>query len=191
MVTRDDGTQAAEAPPVFRKIVVMGPSGSGKSTLARALAHDLRFHFIEGDDFHPAENKAKMARGDPLTDADRAPFLDGVGEALANAQSGAVASCSALRRAYRDRLRQLAGRLFFVLPEVPCEELRRRLEERPDSFMPASLLPSQLATLEPLAEDEEGMRIDGTRPVADEIRRIRGRIGVSEVDAGARRERGA
>jgi len=154
----------------------MGPSGCGKSTLGRALADALGRQFIEGDDFHSPENKAKMAGGQPLTDADREPWLDGVGKALANAPDGAVASCSALRRSYRDRLRRLAGDLFFVLPEVPRAELARRLEERRNSFMPASLLDSQLATLEPLGDDEDAMRIDGTRPVSEEVRLVRERI---------------
>ena len=103
--------------------------------------------------------------------------LERVGQALADAEGhGVVASCSALRRAYRDRLRALAGPLFFVLPEVPREELSRRLEERRNSFMPPSLLDSQLATLEPLKDGEVGMTIDGTRPVASEIRRVRERL---------------
>ena len=161
----------------YSRIVVMGPSGCGKSTLGRALADSLGWSFIEGDDFHSPENKAKMAGGEPLTDADRVPFLDGVGNALASSHHGAVASCSALRRAYRDRLGQLAAPLFFVLPEVPRAELLRRLEQRHDSFMPPSLLDSQLATLEPLADDEAGMCIDGTRPVANEVRRVRDRLG--------------
>lgn len=156
----------------------MGPSGCGKSTLGSALADDLGWQFIEGDDFHPPENKAKMARGEPLNDADRIPFLDGVARALANARGGAVASCSALRRCYRDRLRRQTGRLLFVLPEVPRAELARRLKQRSDSFMPPSLLDSQLETLEPLGEDEEAMRIDGTLPVAQEIRLVRQRARV-------------
>lgn len=155
-----------------RKIVIMGPAGCGKSTLGRALADDLRWEFIEGDDFHPAANKAKMAGGEPLTDADRIPFLDGIGKALAGAHDGAVASCSALRRRYRDRLRAHAGRLLFVLPEVPRAELARRLAGRPQHFI-ASLLDSQLATLEPLKDDEEGLEIDGTIPVAEEMRLVR------------------
>jgi gluconokinase len=176
MQTRDDETAGAQARR-FTRIVIMGPSGCGKSTLGRALADSLGWRFVEGDDFHSPQNKAKMARGEPLTDADRAPFLDGVGRALADAGGhGVVASCSALRRAYRDRLRALAGPLFFVLPEVPREELSRRLEERRNSFMPPSLLDSQLATLEPIEEGEVGMTIDGTRPVASEIRRVRERL---------------
>ena len=155
----------------------MGVSGSGKTTLGRGIADRLGWRFQEGDELHPPANVDKMSRGEPLTDADRAPFLDGVGRALADAGGhGVVASCSALRRAYRDRLRALAGPLFFVLPEVPREELSRRLEERRNSFMPPSLLDSQLATLEPLEDGEAGMTIDGTRPVASEIRRVRERL---------------
>jgi carbohydrate kinase (thermoresistant glucokinase family) len=172
---------------MFPKVVIMGPSGCGKSTLGSVLADALDWQFIEGDDFHPPSNKAKMARGEPLTDADRIPFLDGVGEALARAPGGAVASCSALRRSYRDRLRRHAGSLLFVLPEVPRAELARRLRERPRSFMPPSLLDSQLATLEPPGEDEDAMSIDGTRPVSGEIRRIRDRLEASN-ERGRRRQ---
>ena len=176
MGTREQQASRGKGRPAFCRIVIMGPSGCGNSTLGRALADDLGWQFIEGDDFHSPENKAKMARGEPLTDADRIPWLDKVGKALANAPDGAVASCSALRRSYRDRLRSLAGPLFFVLPEVPRDELAQRLEERPDSFMPPSLLDSQLATLEPLGGGEDGMCIDGTRPVSGEIRRVRARV---------------
>jgi carbohydrate kinase (thermoresistant glucokinase family) len=168
---------------MLRKVVIMGPSGCGKSTFGRALADALGWQFIEGDDLHPPENKAKMARGEPLTDADRTPFLDGVGKALARAPGGAVASCSALRRSYRDRLRHIAGPLLFVLPEVPRAELARRLEERPQSFMPPSLLGSQLATLERPDDDEAAMCIDGTRPVAGEIQRVREYLDASDTKA--------
>ncbi len=164
----------------------MGPSGCGKSTLGAALADALGWTFIEGDDFHPPENKAKMARGEPLTDADRLPFLDGIGKALAGVEDGGVASCSALRRSYRDRLRRHAGRLLFVLPEVPRAELARRMTARPDSFMPPSLLDSQLATLERPGDDEEALCIDGTRPVADEVRRVRDRLQNPGEHAGRR-----
>jgi gluconokinase len=174
MQSRDDETSEEPARRVSR-VVIMGPSGCGKSTLGRSLADSLGWPFIEGDDLHSPENKAKMARGEPLTDADRAPWLDRVGSAIAGTQH-VVASCSALRRAYRDRLRALAGPVFFVLLDVPREELLRRLEARRNSFMPPSLLDSQLATLEPLEDDEAGMTIDGTRPVANEIRRVGERL---------------
>ena len=154
-------------------IVIMGPSGNGKSTLARTLADELGWKFIEGDDHHPPENIAKMARGEPLTDRDRAPFLDGVGRALAEAPKGAVASCSALRRAYRDRLRGLAGPILFVWPRLSRDQLQARMKARVAHFMPSSLLDSQLATLEPPGPDETALEIDGTLSIAAQVAGIR------------------
>ncbi len=147
-------------------IVVMGPSGNGKSTLARLIADRLTAHFIEGDDCHPPANIAKMARGDPLTDEDRRPFLAAVGAALAAHPQGAVAACSALKRRYRDQLRAAAGPapLLFVLPDTARAELQSRLSVRRDHFMPASLLDSQLADLEPPEADEWAIVVDGHLP---------------------------
>lgn len=158
---------------MIRAIVIMGPSGNGKSTLARSLAGELGWEFIEGDDHHPPENIAKMARGEPLTDSDRAPFLDGVGRALANASRGAVASCSALRRAYRDRLRGLAGPILFVWPRLSHDQLAARMKARERHFMPPSLLDSQLATLEPPGPDEAVLEIDGSLSVTAQVARVR------------------
>lgn len=144
-----------------RHIVVMGPSGNGKSALGAVLAARLGLPFIEGDDCHPPANIAKMARGEPLTDADRAPFLDAVAAALASHPGGAVAACSALKRTYRDRLRAALPALTFVLPQVPAEVLQARMASRPGHFMPPSLLASQLATLEPPLADETALLLDG------------------------------
>lgn len=161
-----------------RAVVVMGPAGNGKSSLGRALADALGWPFIEGDACHPAANIAKMARGEPLDDADRAPFLDNVGRALAGHPQGAVAACSALKRAYRDRLRALAGDIAFVLPDVSRAELLRRLSSRPGHFMPPSLLDSQLADLEAPGADEHCLRVDGRlgleAQAADLTKRLRG-----------------
>lgn len=146
---------------MFRALVVIGPSGNGKSTLAQAIARRLGWRFIEGDEHHPAANIAKMSRGEALTDADRAPFLDSIATALADGE--AVAACSALKRAYRERLLQVAGLpILFVLPRVSPEELKRRMENRPGHFMPPGLLQSQLDTFEPPAEDENCLTLDGT-----------------------------
>lgn len=155
-------------------IVVMGVSGSGKSTLGRLLAQALGRPFIEGDDLHPPENRAKMARGEPLSDEDRAPFLDNVGHALRARPS--VASCSALKRDYRDRLRALAGDLLFVLPVVTRAELERRMMQRPGHFMPPSLLDSQLATLEPPDADEAAILVDGAADEESQLAEILGRL---------------
>lgn len=152
---------------MIRPIVVMGPSGNGKSALGSALAARLGLPFIEGDACHPPANIAKMARGEPLDDADRAPFLDAVGAALAAQPHGAVAACSALKHAYRERLRQLVPGLLFVLPQVPRAELHRRMGARPGHFMPPSLLDSQLAALEPPQAGERIVLLDGTLPLPE------------------------
>lgn len=136
------------------RIVVMGVSGCGKTTVGLALAGRLGARFIEGDLLHPQANVAKMAAGIALTDADRWPWLDAVGSALAGS-APVVASCSALRRAYRDRLRANAGSsLCFLHLAGDRAALARRMAERPGHYMPVSLLDSQLATLEPPGADE-------------------------------------
>lgn len=143
-------------------IVVMGVSGAGKTTLAAALARALGRPFIEGDALHPPANVAKMASGTPLTDADRWPFLENVAQAIRAADAPAVASCSALKRIYRDCLRAVAGDLLFILPDLSRTVLERRMATRTGHFMPPGLLDSQLAALEPPAADEQAMHVDGT-----------------------------
>lgn len=144
-------------------LVVMGVSGSGKSTLARLLAARLDRPFAEGDDFHPASNIAAMAAGRSLTDADRAPWLAAlvrwVDEQDA-AGSDSVLTCSALRRRYRDVLRGAAGRVRFVHLVLDPGTLAERMAARTGHFMPPTLLGSQLATLEPLGPDEDGVQVE-------------------------------
>jgi gluconokinase len=136
-------------------IVVMGASGCGKSALGQVLATRFGWPFIEGDDLHPPRNLAKMRAGVALTDDDRWPWLDAIGTQLSEASGGAVASCSALRKTYRDRLRAAAARpILFVWLHAARELLKHRLIERKGHFMPALLLDSQLATLEPPGDDE-------------------------------------
>ncbi len=139
--------------------IVMGVSGCGKSTFGAARARATGARFIEGDALHGADNLAKMASGMPLTDADRWPWLDRIAAAINREIAlGAcvVATCSALRRAYRDRLRtQIAAPVRFILLDVPLEELRRRMAQRMGHFMPPHLLDSQLATLEWPGPDED------------------------------------
>jgi carbohydrate kinase (thermoresistant glucokinase family) len=155
-------------------VLVMGPTASGKSMLGAALAQSLGWKFLDGDDLHPPENVAKMAAGIPLTDADRGPWLarvsDGIDAWLREGQSGVIA-CSALRRAYRDRLRRPG--LLIVEAWAPPEVLRARILQRPGHFMPASLLDSQLATLEAPAPDESIPRIDTTQPLSQSVETIR------------------
>jgi len=148
-------------------IVVMGVSGSGKSTVGAALAEALGLPFADADALHPAENVARMAAGVPLTDDDRWPWLDAVGVALAEArETGMVMACSALRRVYRDRILAMAPSARFALLEVPRDVLEARMEQRPDHFMPASLLDSQMAALEPLGADEPGVTVPATASVS-------------------------
>ena len=130
----------------------MGVSGCGKSSLGAALATTLALPFTDADDLHPAANRAKMAAGQPLTDADRWPWLQAVGAVLAS--NAGVVACSALRRAYRDRLRDAAGPVQFLHLVAPREVIAERLAARRGHFMPLALLDSQLATLEPLAPAE-------------------------------------
>ena len=158
------------APP---RVVVMGPSGAGKSVIGEALAEKLAqefpgLDFVDGDDLHPAANVEKMRAGIPLDDSDRAPWLASVGRALADAEGGRVVACSALRRAYRDLIREACSDAVFVELVVGPEQLRERVGHRAGHFMPATLLASQLGTLEPLTGDERGVRIDNTGPV-DEV----------------------
>lgn len=161
------------------RLVVMGPSGCGKSTLARALAHTLACRLVEGDELHPPGNVNKMRSGRALGDADRAPWLDEVAAALAkNEARGVVATCSALKRSYRDRLRAAAAPLTFILPVSPREVLAQRLAARSGHFMPASLLDSQLADLEPLATDEAGFAIDGGASVESQVALVRAQLGL-------------
>lgn len=139
-------------------VVVMGVSGSGKTVLAQRLAQALGVPFAEGDEFHSAEAVARMAGGTPLTDEDRGPWLrrirDWMGPGVA--ARGAVVTCSALKRSYRDVLREAPVRVVFLHVETPAEQVLHRMERR-RHFMPPALLPGQLATLEPLEADEEGI----------------------------------
>jgi len=139
----------------------MGVSGSGKSTVGAALAQRLRVPFADADDFHPDANIAKMTAGHPLDDHDRHPWLEAIGAWLAeHADQGGVMSCSALKRRYRDHLRRHAHGVEFVHLHGTREVITRRQASRPGHFMPASLLTSQFATLEPLEPDEHGEVID-------------------------------
>ncbi|MGW0736477.1 gluconokinase [Streptomyces sp. NPDC002851] len=144
-------------------VVVMGVSGTGKSTVGALLAAELGVPYAEADAFHPPANIAKMSSGTPLDDKDREPWLDAIGAwAAGRAGHGGVVSCSALKRAYRDRLRAAAPGLFFVHLMGDRALIAGRLAERQGHFMPGALLDSQFATLEPLAADEHGAAIPVT-----------------------------
>ncbi|WP_295120733.1 gluconokinase [uncultured Leifsonia sp.] len=159
------------------RVVVMGVSGSGKSTVGRVVADALGASFVDGDDLHPAANVAKMAAGIPLTDADREPWLRAVGRTLADGDdTGVVVACSALKRSYRDLIRAEAPGTVFAELDGPRELLQERMI-RPGHFMPASLLDSQLATLEPLQADEAGLRLDIAESPAELAAAIVDRVG--------------
>jgi len=147
-------------------VVVMGVAGSGKSAVGVLLAERLGIDYGEADEFHPQANVEKMASGHPLTDKDREPWLKAIGAWLhERVDSGAVASCSALRRRYRDTLRSEAPSVLFLHLAGTHELIARRMAAREGHFMPTSLLDSQFATLEPLGDDETGVVIDVGRPV--------------------------
>ena len=152
-------------------IVVMGVSGSGKTTVATGLATAMGWEFAEGDDFHPVVNVEKMRNGVALTDHDRWPWLETIGawiSAKEAAGESAVVTCSALRRAYRDVLRRDRPQVRFLHVEAPRTVIADRVEQREGHYMPPSLVPSQLATLEPLAADEPGVTVTA-EGAADEV----------------------
>jgi gluconokinase len=141
--------------------VVTGVSGVGKTSVGRALAARLGLPYADGDDFHAPESIAKMRAGLPLEEHERAPWLARVGRWLnEHQQQGGVISCSALRRSHRDALRSAAPSARFVQLVADPERIAARLAARTDHFMPASLLPSQLAILEPLQADEQGLSLE-------------------------------
>jgi gluconokinase len=143
--------------------VVMGVSGSGKSLIGAALARALRIDFVEGDEYHPAENVERMSSGVPLTDDDRVRWLRSLAMRIREAReadTGLVMSCSALKRSYRDVLRAEAGELRFVFLRGTRALLAERLAERRGHFMPPSLLDSQFATLQEPSPDEEAWVCD-------------------------------
>ena len=155
------------------RMVVMGVSGCGKSSLGRALAARLDLPFVEGDDLHPPANVARMAAGTPLTDEDRQGWLQAVAERLTAAEdSGAVVACSALKRSYRDLLRQSAPELQLVHLQGSEALLDTRLRSRAGHYMPASLLPSQLRTLEPPQADERAWTLSIEAPLADQVQAV-------------------
>jgi gluconokinase len=143
--------------PLDHPVVVMGVSGSGKSTVGAALAGRMRVPFEDADDLHPSANVAKMSRGEALDDSDRYPWLELIGMWLVKHADGGVIACSALKRKYRDQLRHHSDNVEFLLLEGSRDVIEKRQAARPGHFMPASLMTSQFATLEPLAPDEHGV----------------------------------
>jgi gluconokinase len=154
----------------------MGVSGAGKTTVGVRLAKALGAEFIDGDDLHTDAARAKMKSGHPLTDEDRWPWLDRIGAKLAQGERTVVA-CSALRRAYRDRLRAAAGpKLRFVYLEATPEEMRARVAGRVGHYMPASLVDSQFAALEPPRDEPDVITISAHADLDEEIPRLAERL---------------
>ena len=151
-------------------VVVMGVSATGKTTVAEQLAEELDCEFVEGDSLHPRQNIEKMEHGIPLTDDDRWPWLQAIAELVAvrdHEGTSTVVTCSALKRSYRNVLRDAAP-TFFVHLHAPFEVLEQRMQLRTKHFMPTSMLRSQFDTLEELGDDEDGAVVDVSPPV-DEV----------------------
>lgn len=146
-------------------VVVMGVTGSGKTTVGTVLAERMGVPFADADDFHSPENVAKMRSGVPLTDEDRRPWLLAIGTWLAEHERGAVVTCSALKRVYRDTLREAAPDITFLHLHGDKDTVRKRVGSRQGHFMPESLVDSQYADLEPLGDDEKGVVVDFSLPV--------------------------
>jgi gluconokinase len=150
----------------MNSIVVMGVAGSGKSSLAKPLAEALNRPFIEGDDFHPPENVAKMRAGQPLDDADRAAWLEALGAELRKHDDGVVLSCSALKRAYRDQLRRADPRLRIVYLALDRDLARQRVGGRnEDHFAGSSLIDSQFEALESPKGEAGVLEVDAAEPI--------------------------
>ncbi|MGJ7610864.1 MULTISPECIES: gluconokinase [unclassified Variovorax] len=154
-------------------LVVMGVSGCGKSSLGAALATALGLPLIEGDDHHPPANVEKMSRGIALTDADRAGWLATLGRTLADAPQGAVLTCSALKRSYREQLRAAAPGLRFVFMAIERAESERRVAARAGEHMfPASLVANQFATLESPVGETGVLAVDATAPLGQSVAQV-------------------
>lgn len=164
-------------------LVLMGVSGSGKSTVAAALADATGWTFVEGDDLHPDANRRKMAAGTPLTDDDRWPWLAHVADRIGAAERAGeslVVTCSALRRSYRDLLADGHPSVRFVHLDVDARVLAGRVASRHHDYMPATLLDSQLAALEPPQHGEPAITVDAGRPLAETVAAVLDGAGVRD-----------
>jgi gluconokinase len=158
-------------------VVVMGVSGSGKTSIGTALATRLGWSFVEGDDWHPPQNVAKMSAGTPLTDEDRWPWLDRLNAELRAREArgeSIVVTCSALKQSYRDRLTRGLARWELVFLHGSVELLSQRLAKRKHRYMPASLLQSQFDALEPPAQ---AIAVDVAEPPERNVERIAAALG--------------
>ncbi|SDH26031.1 gluconokinase [Paraburkholderia steynii] len=168
-------------------LVVMGVAGCGKSSVAQALATRIGGVLIEGDAFHPKANVDKMQRGIPLTDEDRAGWLDRLSEELERVASRgerAVLACSALKQRYRNRLRTATSSLGFVFLDLSQTEALRRVAQRESHFMPASLVESQFAALERPDVEPLTLTIDGTRSLVSIVGEATAWCGSAQEESG-------
>ncbi len=154
------------------QLLVMGVAGCGKSTLAAELARALDCYLIEGDDHHPARNQEKMRQGIALDDTDRAPWLSHLGTLLTDAGNGAVLTCSALKRRYRDQLRAAAPSLAIVYINITPAQARARVAARADHLFPASLVDSQFDALEPPLDEPGVLRVEAAQPVTTQLHAV-------------------
>ncbi|WP_346237223.1 gluconokinase [Niabella insulamsoli] len=143
-----------------KAIIIMGVSGCGKTTVGQAFARQRGYSFVDADDLHPAENIQKMKSGHPLNDADRSGWLDrivGVARAAQQQSESCVIACSALKKKYRDQLREGIGSVVFIYLKASFEKVAEHMRQRKDHFMPLALLQSQFDTLEEPAADEDAI----------------------------------
>ena len=157
-------------PPL--RLIVMGVAGCGKTTLAKALGERMGLEMVDGDDLHLPQSVEKMRAGIPLQDSDRWPWLDRIGAYLAQAHpQGRVVACSALKRAYRDRIRAQAGEGLFLFLSGDVELIGQRMRQRQDHYMPLDLLESQFLTLErPQADECDVIELPITEAIGDLVR---------------------
>lgn len=161
-------SEANGIPAAAPSVVLMGVSGCGKSSVGKRVAEQLDWPFLEGDSLHSPHNVAKMRRGEPLTDADREPWLHAIAAwiaACASDRRSGVVTCSSLKRRYRDTLRTQQPQLRFAWLHADRDTLLERLEQRQGHFMSAQLLDSQLQTLEPPQDDEAVIRLDAAADI--------------------------
>lgn len=161
-----------ERPVKMLRSIIMGVAGCGKSSVGASLSAQINIRYVDGDDLHPAENIEKMSAGIPLTDADRAPWLREVGALLASSDSGLMVGCSALKRQYRDIIRDVAGGpVFFLHLHGARSLIEERMDQRSGHFMPTALLDSQFEALQFLGTDELGGQVDIAGPLEDVAKR--------------------